>query len=81
MRPPASYSPMKHPTQRDEKARFQGSLRHYHRSNTQGQRTWDEWVDGKAAKSSSFKWLKIVGITAAVLALGGVIAGLIIELS
>jgi hypothetical protein len=72
---------MKHPDQRDEKARFQGSLRHYHRSNTQEQRTWDEWVDGKAAKPSSFSWLKIIGITLAVLALGGVIAGLIIELS
>lgn len=71
---------MKHPAQRDEKARFQGPLRHYHRSSTHGQRTWDEWVDGKAAKSSSLKWLKIAGIALAVLALVGVIAGLIIEL-
>jgi hypothetical protein len=72
---------MKHPDQRDGKTRFQGALRHYHRSNTQGQRTWEEWVDGKAAKSGSANWLKIIGITLAVLALCGVIAGLIIELS
>ena len=72
---------MKHPSQRDENARFQGSLRHYHRSNTQTQRTWDEWVDGKAVKQGSTNWLKLVGITVAILALGGVIAGLVIELS
>ena len=72
---------MKHPSQRDETARFQGSLRHYHRSNTQTQRTWDEWVDGKAVKQGSTNWLKVVGITVAILALGGVIAGLVIELS
>jgi hypothetical protein len=72
---------MKHPSQRDENAKFQGSLRHYHRSSTQTQRTWDEWVDGKAAKQGSTNWLKVVGITVAILALGGVIAGLVIELS
>jgi hypothetical protein len=72
---------MKHPSQRDENSRFAGSLRHYHRSSSQSQRTWDEWVDGKSAKSSSTNWLKISAIVVAVLALGGVIAGLVIELS
>lgn len=72
---------MKHPLLRDENAKFQGSLRHYHRSNTQTQRTWDEWVDGKAVKQGTVNWFKVAGITVAVLALGGVIAGLVIELS
>ena len=72
---------MKHPSQRDENARFQGSLRHYHRANTRGNRTWDEWVDGKAGKSrpAGF-WIKLSATVVAVLALCGVIAGLFIEL-
>ena len=36
---------------------------------------------GKQPNPDSLKWLKITGITLAVLALGGVIAGLVIELS
>ena len=71
---------MKHPSERDDSTRFSGTLRHYHRSNSQPQRTWDEWVDGKSAKSGSTNWLKISVITLALLALAGVIAGLIIEL-
>ena len=71
---------MKHPSERDETSRFNGNLRHYHRSNSQNQRTWEEWVDGKPAKSGSFNWLKIIAITIAVLALAGIITGLFIEL-
>ena len=43
-------------------------------------RTWDEWVDGKSAASHSTNWLKIIGTIMAVLALCGIIAGLIIEM-
>ena len=44
--------------------------------------SWDEWVDGTATKKGGFlKWLKILGVVLAVLALGGIIAGLFIELS
>jgi hypothetical protein len=69
------------PPPRDDQARFNGSLRHYHRSGSQAHRTWDEWVDAKAATSrKSVNWLKIIAITAALLALGMIIAGLIIEL-
>lgn len=72
---------MKHPLLRDETARFSGNLRHYHRSNSQSPRTWDEWVDGKSTRArGSGKWLKIIAIAVAVLALGGIVVGLIIEL-
>ena len=73
---------MKHPTHRDQEAKFSGTLRHYHRAGSQQHRTWDEWVDGKGAKSvNSMRWLKILGIIAAVVALGAIIVGLVIELS
>lgn len=71
---------MKHPFPTDNKDRFSGQLRHYHRSGYQNRRTWDEWVDGKAAKSGPTRWRKTVLVLLAVLTLGGVIAGLIIEL-
>ncbi len=63
--------------------RFNGNLRHYHRSGTQTQRSWDEWVDGDLAKTrrSRKNWPKILGIILGVLALGGIIAGLLVELS
>jgi hypothetical protein len=66
----------------DEHARFSGSLRHYHRAGGQTQRSWDDWVEGTTAKSrKSGKWLKVFGIIVAVLALVGIIIGLIVELS
>jgi len=71
---------MKQLPQRDESSRFSGNLRHYHRSGPGTQRTWDEWVDGKAAKTGSSNWLKISAVVVALVALGGVIAGLVIEL-
>jgi len=64
----------------DNKDRFSGPLRHYHRSGYQTQRTWDQWVDAKAAQSGPANRLKTLLVVVAVLALGGVIAGLIIEL-
>jgi hypothetical protein len=61
--------------------RFSGSLRHYHRSGSQTQRSWDDWVDGDLAKKRrSRNWLKLIGITLGVLALAGIIAGLLVEL-
>jgi hypothetical protein len=73
---------MKHPPQIDKNSRFRGSLRHYHRASSQSQRTWDEWVDGKASKSRPLVfWLKLVGGIVALLALAGVVVGLFIELS
>ena len=54
-------------------------MRHYHRSQPQTQRTWDEWVEGSPTKvRHSRNWLKIIGIIAGVLALAGIIAGLVI---
>ncbi len=62
----------------DKESRFSGQLRHYHRSGAKPKRTWEEWVDGEAAKPGSMrKWLKILGIVVALLALAGVIAGLV----
>ena len=64
-----------------EQTRFSGNLRHYHRSGSQTQRTWDDWVDGTPRKKRGAKnWLKWTGITIGVLALIGIIAGLVIEL-
>ena len=72
---------MKHHLPRNESDRFKGSLRHYHRSGLQQNRSWDEWIDGKSAGSKgSVKWLRISIVIVAVLALGGIIAGLVIEL-
>ena len=71
---------MKHPNPIDKQGRFHGQLRHYHRSGPSTNRTWDEWIEGKANKSGSIRWLKIVLIALAVLGLGAIIAGLYIEL-
>ena len=72
---------MKHPIKRDEDSRFKGALRHYHRSGSQTNRTWDEWIDGKSARTGKpANWPKIIAIIVGIIALGAVIAGLIIEL-
>lgn len=72
---------MKHPSLLDESARFSGPLRHYHRSGAKTQHlSWDEWVDGKSARSGSIKWPQVILGMMAVLTLGGIIAGLIITL-
>lgn len=65
----------------EDRKHFGGNLRHYHRSGAQNRRTWDEWVYGDARRpASAGKWFKILGVLLAVLALGGIIAGLFIEL-
>lgn len=73
---------MNRPSPRDERSKFSGNLRHYHRVGGQPQRTWDEWVDGKGggARDSS-KWIRVVGIIVAGLVLCAIITGLVIELS
>jgi len=72
---------MNRQTPQNEKPRFSGALRHYHRSGPQNQRTWEEWVDGKASRSWFTKRsIAIILITLSVLALCAIIAGLIIEL-
>lgn len=65
----------------DESARFQGGVRHYHRASTNPQKTWEEWVDGKAPGiGTSRNWFLIIGAIVGVLVLAGIVAGLIIEL-
>lgn len=71
---------MKRLPSQDDQDRFRGPLRHYHRSNSQPNRTWDEWIDGKSAKARSRNWWKIIVILTAVLGLVGILAGLVIEL-
>lgn len=62
--------------------RFSGSLRHYHRSGSQTQRTWDDWVDGDLAKTRRARnWPKILGIVVGMLGLSAIVAGLLVELS
>ncbi|MES2437846.1 MAG: hypothetical protein V4584_02180 [Verrucomicrobiota bacterium] len=66
----------------DEQTRFAGNLRHCHRTGSQTQRSWDDWVDGPSAKRRGTKnWPKIIGFVVAGLALSGIVTGLIIELS
>ena len=61
--------------------RFEGQLRHYHRSNRDKQRSWDEWVDGGPSKPKRIQSpVKVIGIVLALLALCGVIVGLFLEL-
>jgi hypothetical protein len=72
---------MKHPPPTETQTKFSGGLRHYHRSGAQSKRSWDDWVEGTTAKpKSNVNWLKIVGIAGAVLALGGIISGLVVEM-
>ena len=61
--------------------KFQGNLRHYHRSGGQNPRTWDDWVDGPSAKrKGTHNWPKVVAAVVAVLALAGIAAALWIEM-
>ena len=72
---------MKHPSPIDKHDRFSGSLRHYHRAGGQKQRTWDEWIDGTPTDSKkSISRVKIALVVLAILGLGGIIVGLIVEL-
>jgi hypothetical protein len=66
----------------DEQTRFHGPLRHYHRTGTKQEKSWDEWIDGTPPKtgSSGRRW-KIAGVIVALLALAAIITGLIIEMS
>ena len=61
--------------------RFSGRMRHYHRAGGQKQRTWDEWVSGSSkAPVVLIPWTKIILTIAGLLVLGGIAAGLILEL-
>ena len=72
---------MKRSDSHEMQEKFSGSLRHYHRAGAPSHRSWDDWVEGSATKrSGSHNWLRISGITVGLLALGGIIAGLVIEL-
>ncbi len=72
---------MKNPQPTPTQDRFNGNLRHYHRSGSKTQRTWDDWVDGPSHKLKSTRnWLKTSAIVVSVLALGGIVAGLVIEM-
>ena len=72
---------MNRPPDSSDRNRFSGSLRHYHRAGGGKQRSWNEWVEGSPDdRTQSRKWGKIIGVSLALLALGGIIAGLIIEL-
>lgn len=61
--------------------KFSGNLRHYHRTSLPTTRSWDDWVNGTPLQAKpSRNWLKITSIAVGVLALGGIITGLVIEL-
>jgi hypothetical protein len=66
----------------DRPSRFEGNLRHYHRHSSQNKKNWEDWVDGVAAKPRQSKnWLSVVLIVIAIIALCGIVVGLIIQLS
>jgi len=66
---------------KENPSRFSGKVRHYHRTAQSERNTWEDWVDGPGAKKRKpLNWLKFLGIAIAILALAGIIAGLIIEL-
>ena len=75
---------MKRLQPRDEQDRFKGSLRLHHRGGPAVHRTWDEWITGEPAKRARKfnrkKWINVLIVVISVLALGTIIAGLIIEL-
>ncbi len=64
----------------EQKTRFSGQLRHYHRSGAKTVPTWDEWINGKSARVRLRNWWKILLVALAVIALLGIIIGLFIEL-
>jgi hypothetical protein len=65
----------------DENLRFTGSGRHYHRAANPAEKDWDAWINGVSSKQAkSRNWPQILGVITAVLALLGLILGLIIEL-
>jgi hypothetical protein len=63
-----------------ESSRFKGGIRHCHRAGSR-QASWEEWIDGQSHSTRLKKhWLKIIIVAAAILALGGIIVGLVVEL-
>ena len=72
---------MKRSSATHEPPRFSGNLRHYHRAGCQQKRSWDDWVEGvPVIEHRSRNWAKIIAIGIGILALGGIIVGLVVEL-
>lgn len=72
---------MMRPPDSNNANRFSGGLRHYHRAGGGDQRSWDDWIEGDGFERKKRRnWWRIAGVFLAVAALGGIIAGLIIEL-
>jgi hypothetical protein len=65
----------------DESSRFRGGLKHYHRTGSQPQSSWDEWVEGEAKARPRRNWLMILGIVAGIAAVVAIGVGLVIEMS
>jgi hypothetical protein len=74
--------PMKRDSITEPADRFRGKLRHYHRTSGKFRRTWDDWVEGDLAeKGRSGNWPRMLGVSFSVLAVAGVVVGLIVELT
>lgn len=71
---------MKPPSHIDESSRFRGGLKHYHRSGSKPQSSWEQWVDGETQKGPRRNWLKIIGIVLGIVALIGIGVALYIEM-
>jgi hypothetical protein len=75
------FQPMKRTFPSDTQHRFRGNLRHYHRTNAQAQRSWEDWVNGSPSEAkNSRNWLKIVGIALSGIVLTAILVGLFVEL-
>ncbi len=65
----------------DKKSGFDGGLKHYHRASNSDGKNWNAWVDGVSdSKVKSRNWQQIFIVGSGVLALIGLIVGLIIKL-
>ena len=65
----------------DKKSAFDGGLRHYHRTSNSSAKNWNAWINGVGhEKAKSRNWAQILIIAVAVIALVGLIVGLVIEL-
>lgn len=68
---------MKRLTPTSQGPRYRGGLRHFHRPRTR-RSSWDQWVDGEVRESRPVnKWVKVLAVIAALVALGAITVGLI----
>jgi hypothetical protein len=62
-------------------SRFSGPLRHYHRTNTKAEKSWEEWIEGKPpSQKTGTRWWIVVLAIFGLIALAAIAIGLFIEM-